>query len=97
MEDKVVDNEATKMILEKFSEDDVVYPRGRTEFFFKAFWIIGAGINFAIFWHFLGSKGIYSHFIAFVLGVLALKIYSLIPAYMDLAEDMGMVETFEEE
>lgn len=97
MTDKVVDNEATRKILEEFSEDDVVYPRSRTEFYFKLFWSIGSLVNFYIVYSFFGTSSLMHHFGSFILGVMAVKIYYLIPAYMDLAEEIGMVEDFDGE
>lgn len=95
-EDKLVENEATEMVFEKFAEDDVTYVRERTEFFFKFFWFIAAAVNFYLMWHFFGSSGLQSHFGAFVAGAITLKIYQFIPSYMDKAERAGLVKSRED-
>lgn len=92
MSEKLVDNDIVRGTLKKAAEgDEAVYPRKRTEYFMRFFWILGAAGIFFLNFYLLNSSTLTAHIVSFIQGVMALKIWNIINPYMDLAEEVGLV------
>lgn len=98
MEDKIVRNKALRRTLEKVAEgDEAVYPRYRTEMFMKLFWILAVAVIFYVNYTVLNPAAMSSHAVTFISGVLAIKGWQFIPAYMELGEEVGLIIPEEED